>query len=151
MSSWFRQIALMARVRTGASAAFFVWLVLAAVALLAALLSFWIAAFVWLENRFGGVEAGVILGGVCALIALIAALAALLARRREIEGAKRELEELRRASLLDPGLIPIALRVGQALGWRRLATLAAVGLFAMGLGREWFGERKGKPDDGDKQ
>jgi Ca2+/Na+ antiporter len=146
MSSWFRQIALMARARTGASAAFFIWLVLAAVALLAAFASFWLAAFVWLDNRFGGVEAGVILGGVCVLIALIAALAALLARRREIARAKRELEERRRGTLMDPALIPIALKIGQALGWRRLATLAAVGLFAMGLGREWFGEAKDKSD-----
>jgi Ca2+/Na+ antiporter len=150
MSGWFRQIGLMARARTGASPAFFVWSLLAVLGLAAALLSFWLAAFVWLANRLGGVKAGAILGGICALIALMAALAALLARRREIARAKRELEERRRSILMDSGLIPIALQVGQAVGWRRAATLAVVGLFAMGLGRELFGERKDKPDDGDK-
>jgi len=146
MSSWLRQIGLMARARTGASPAFFVWSVLTVLALAAAFVSFWLAAFEWLSNRFGGVEAADILGGICALIALIAALAALMARRREIARAKRELEERRRAALLDTGLIPIVLQVGQALGWRRAATLAVVGLFAMGLGRELFGERKRKSD-----
>src|SRR5580704_840018 len=139
MSSWFRQIALMAKARSGASAPFFVFALLAAAALVAAFASFWLAAFVWLANRFGGATAGLILGGVCLLIALIAALAAMLARRREIARAKRELEERRRASLMDPGLIPIAMQIGQTLGWRRLATLAAFGVFAVGLGREWFG------------
>jgi hypothetical protein len=150
MSSWFRQIALMAKARTGASPAFFVWSLLAALAFAAALLSFWLAAFVWLAHRFGEVKAGVILGGACALIAAIAALIAMLARRRSVARARRELEERRRASLIDTGLIPIGLQIGQALGWRRLATLVAVGLLAMGLGREWFSERKGKPGEGDK-
>jgi len=147
MSSWFRHIALMAQARTGASASYFVLILLAALALATAAVSFWLAAFVWLADRFGGVKAGLILGGVCVLLALIAALVAWLVRARNAERARRELEERRRASLVDPGLIPIALQIGQALGWRRLAALAGVGVFAAGLAREWFGERKDKPDD----
>jgi hypothetical protein len=150
MSSWFRQIALMAKVRTGASAAFFVWLVIAALALMAAGVSFLVAAFVWLEHRFGGVKAGLILGGVLVLIAVIAALIAYFLRQQSVARAKRELEERRRTSLMDPGLIPIALQIGQTLGWKRLAALAAVGVFAAGLAREWLGERKDKSGDGDK-
>jgi hypothetical protein len=147
MSGWFRQIALMAKVRTGASGAFFVWLAVAVFALVAAAVSFWLAAFVWLSDRFGGVEAGLILGGVLVAIALVAALIAQLLRRRSVARAKRELEERRRASLMDPGLIPIALQIGQTLGWRRLAALAAVGLFAAGFAREWLGDRKDKSGD----
>src|SRR5690242_1988005 len=106
MSSWFRHIALMAQARTGASASLFVFILLTILALAAALLSFWLAAFVWLANRFGGVKAGVILGGVCLLIALIAALVAWAVRAHNAKRARRELEERRRTSLVDPGLIP---------------------------------------------
>jgi hypothetical protein len=151
MSNWFRHIALMAQARTGASGSYFVLILLAVLALAAALVSFWLAAFMWLANRYGGVQAGLILGGVCVLIALIAALVAWMVRARNVKHARRELEERRRASLVDPGLIPIALQIGQALGWRRLAALAGVGLFAAGLAREWFGERKHQSGDGDKE
>jgi hypothetical protein len=150
MSSWFHHIALMAKVRTGASTAFFVWLAIAALALVAAAVSFWLAAFMWLSDRFGGVDAGLILGGILLAIALIAAMVGLLLRRRSVARAKRELEERRRASLMDPGLIPIALQIGQTLGWRRLATLLAVGVVALGLGREWMGERKDKSGDAEE-
>jgi len=147
MKSWFRHIALMAQARTGASASFFVFILLAVLALVAALLSFWLAAYAWLANRFGGVEGGLILGGVCVLIALLAALVAWVIRRSNAKRANRELEERRRASLVDPGFIPIALQIGQTLGWKRLGLLSAVGLFAAGVAREWFGERKGKTDN----
>ena len=147
MSSWFRHIALMAQAKTGASASFFVVILVAVLAVVAALLSFWLAAYAWLANRFGGVKGGLILGGVCVLIALIAMLVAWAARARNAERAKRELAERRRASLVDPGFIPIALKIGQALGWRRLATLAALGVFAAGIAREWFGEPRDKSGD----
>ena len=110
MSNWFRHIALMAQARTGASGSYFVLILLA-------------------------------------VLALVAALVAWMVRAHNLKRAKRELEERRRATLVDPGFIPIALQIGQALGWRRLATLAALGVFAAGLAREWFGERKEKTED----
>jgi len=82
-------------------------------------------------------------------IAVISALIAVAVRHHSVARAKRELEERRRASLMDPGLIPIALQIGQTLGWRRLAALAGVGLFAVGLAREWLGDCKDKPGEGD--
>jgi hypothetical protein len=33
------------------------------------------------------------------------------------------------------------------LGWRRVATLAAAGLLAAGLAKEWLGSRDRKPAD----
>jgi len=150
MSSWFRHLSLMAQARTGVSGSYIVLILLAVLVLALALLSFWLAAYAWLADRFGGVNAGLILGGACVLIALIAALAAWLVRRHNVTRAKHELEERRRASLADPGMIPIVLQVGQALSWRRLAALAGVGLFPAGLAREWFGERKDKAGDGEE-
>src|SRR5947209_6364921 len=147
MNSWLRQIALMAKVRTGFGAQLIVWFLIAGVSLAAALAFFSIAAFVSLASRYGGAAAGVILGGGFLLIAMIAAVAGLIARRRNIERARLELAARRSASWLDPKLMAIGIEVGRALGWRRIVTLAAVGLFAAGLGREWFGQGEGKSGD----
>jgi hypothetical protein len=150
MSGWLRHIGLMLEARTGAGAGIVVWLLIAVVSLLAGLVCFGVAAFVFLANRFDGVTAGLILGGAFLLVAIIAVIAARLTRSHNMERAKRELALRRRASLLDPGFAPMAMEIGRALGWRRLAALAAVAVLAVGLGREWMGEREGKPGSGDK-
>ncbi len=139
----------MAKVRTGFSAQLIVWFLIAAVSLAAALGFLSIAAFVSLASRYGAATAGVILGGGFLLIAMIAAIAGLIARRRNIERARLELAARRSASWLDPKLVAIGIEVGRALGWRRIVTLAAVGLFAAALGREWFGEGGSKSGDED--
>ena len=41
------------------------------------------------------------------------------------------------------GSLTLGLKVGQILGWRRLAPIAAVALIAASLAREWG--RRGKP------
>jgi predicted MFS family arabinose efflux permease len=48
-------------------------------------------------------------------------------------------------SLLDPKLMAMGYQVGQAIGWRRIASLAAVGLLAAGLTREWLSHRQDVP------
>jgi hypothetical protein len=39
--------------------------------------------------------------------------------------------------------------IGNAIGWRRLASLTAVGLLAAGVAREWTGHRQGAADNGE--
>ena len=81
--------------------------------------------------------AGLVLAGLFLAIAVIARLTALLIWRRTIARARRELEAHRRAHWLDPRLRAVGLQVGQAVGWRRLLTVAAVGVLAAGLAKEW--------------
>jgi hypothetical protein len=38
-------------------------------------------------------------------------------------------------------------QVGQAIGWRRLASLGAVALLAAGLAKEWLGRDSPSADD----
>ena len=71
MSGWLRHFALNAQVRTGLGSQVVVWAVIAAVALTVALVFLLIAAFVWLADRYDSLTAGLVLGGVFALIALI--------------------------------------------------------------------------------
>jgi hypothetical protein len=144
MDGWLRQLALNALLRAGLSASTVVWAVVAAIASTLALLFLLIAAFVWLSHRYDTITAGVVLGSLLLAIGLIAIFACVLTRRRNIERARRELELRGSAatSLLDPKLIAMGYQAGQAIGWRRLAALAGVGLLAAGLAREWRGRQQ---------
>jgi hypothetical protein len=139
MNSWLHHIALMAKVRTGFGGQIIVCYLIAAVSLVAAFVFLSVAGFVWLADRFDELAAALILGGGFLLIAIIAVIAAALARRRNIERARLELAARRSANWLDPKLVAAGLEIGKTLGWRRIATLAAVGVLAAGLTREWLG------------
>jgi len=148
MSGWLRHFALSAQVRTGFSSDVAVWAVMAAVASMVALVFLLIAAFVWLADRYDSLTAGLVLGGVFIVIALIAVIACLVTRRRNMERARLELAARNSASAswLDPKLLGVGFQIGQAIGWRKLAALAAVGLLAAGLAKEWLGRDAASPD-----
>jgi hypothetical protein len=151
MSDWLRHIALNAKARTGFGPQFIVWSLIAVVSLLLAVGFLSAAAFVWLASRTDTVTAGLTLGGVFLLIAIIAAAVGWIARLRNIERARRELAARSHASWLDPKFLGVGIEIGRALGWRRIVTLAAVGLLAAGLGKEWFqpGEKESKEPEGE--
>ncbi len=139
MGDWLRHITLNAKARTGFGPALVVWFLIALVALALGLVFLSVAAFVWLANRTDQVAAGLILAGAFLLIAIVAAFAGWIARLRNIERARRELAARSQAGWLDPKFLAVGLEIGRTLGWRRLMTLAAVGVLAAGLGKEWFG------------
>jgi Ca2+/Na+ antiporter len=138
MGDWLRHIALNAKARTGFGPALVVWFSVALVALGLGLVFLSVAAFVWLANRTDAVTAGLILAGVFFLIAIVAAFAGWIARLRNIERARRELAARSHAGWFDPKYLAVGIEIGRTLGWRRIVTLAAVGVLAAGLGKEWF-------------
>ena len=149
MGGWLRQILLNAQVRAGLSTGIAVWALVAAIAFPIALIFFLIAAYVWLSARYDSVIAGLIIGGAFLALALIAVLAAVIARWRNIERARFELEVRKSASpgLLDPKLMAMGYQIGQAIGWRKVVSLGAVGLLAAVLAREWIGHRRASDDE----
>ena len=147
MSGWLRHFALNAQVRTGFSAAFVVAAVIAAIAAALALIFLLIAAFIWLADRYDAFIAGLVLGLAFALLALFALLACMMIRRRNMERARLELAtRSSNTNWLDPKLLAVGYQIGQAIGWRKLASLAAVGLVAAGLAKEWFSDDGPKAD-----
>jgi len=152
MGGWLRQILLNAQVRAGLSAGIALGALTAVIAFLIALIFFLIAAYVWLSRVYDQATAGLIIGGAFLALALIALVAALMARRRNIERARFELEVRKSASpgLLDPKLMATGYQIGQAIGWRKVASLGAVGFLAAMLAREWMGRREalGEEEDG---
>jgi Na+/proline symporter len=139
MSGWLRYLARNAQARTGVSIQVLVWLAIAAVAAVAAFAFLCLAAFLWLANRYDGVIAGLILGGFFLLIAAIGLLASLLTRHGNRQRARLELAARRQAKLLDPKLLAVGFQLGQAIGWRKLVSLAAVALLTAGVTRERLG------------
>jgi hypothetical protein len=147
MSGWLRHIALRAQARTGVSGSVAIWTLLAVVAAVLALVFLLIAAFVFLADRYDSLTAGLVLAAGFAALAVIALIACLITRRRNQERARLELAARSSAGAgwLDPKLLAVAVQVGQAIGWRRLASLAAVGVLAAGLAGEWF--RRAEADE----
>jgi hypothetical protein len=148
MRGWLRYFALKAQVRTGLSAAVLTCAIIAAVAVGGAATFLLVALFVWLADVYDGVIAGVVLGCGFALIALIALIAALMIRRRNMERARVELAT-RQSSLFDPKLLAVAMQIGQAIGWRRLASLVALAVLAAGVSKEWSGRAQASGEDDD--
>jgi hypothetical protein len=127
-----------------------IWLVIAVIAASAAMTFFVFAAFLWLAEEYGPLIASLAMGCVFILVALIALIACLLARRRNIERARLELAARNNAaSWLDPKLMGVVFQIGQSIGWRRIATLAAVGVLAAGLAKEWSGREESPPEGDD--
>jgi hypothetical protein len=149
MSDWLHHVTLKAKARTGFGPQVMVWLLIAAVSLALALGFFCAAAFLWLAGRYDPLTAGLILGGIFLLVAIIAVVACWIARLHNIERARRELAARSHASMLDPKFLAMGIEIGRALGWRKILTLAAVGLFAAGVGKEWFGSGEKKPENRD--
>lgn len=132
MGGLLRYLALNAQIRAGLSVHALIW---AAVAVLCAALAFLlllIAAFFWLADRYDPIKAGLVLGGLFVLIALVAALGSLMIRKRSITRARAELAQRQKANAgwLDPKLLAAGLQIGQGIGWRRLGSLAVVALIA---------------------
>jgi hypothetical protein len=146
MSGWLRYFVLRAQASTGFSTPIVVWAVVAVVAAVVAAIFLLVAAYVWLSDVYDGLVAGLLLGGLFALIALIALVTAVLVRRRNMERARLELASRSSTSWLDPKLMAVGVQVGQAIGWRRIAALAAVAVLAAGVAQEWSGRKKSGDD-----
>jgi hypothetical protein len=139
IKSWIRHLELTVKSKTGFSGTV---LGLGLLALLGAALTLGfllLAADIALAERYGPLTAALLLGGLFLLITITALLCALSSQRRTIAGAKLALVARSQAPWLDPKYIGVGLQIGRAIGWRRLVPLAAVGVLAAGITKEWLG------------
>jgi hypothetical protein len=151
MGGWLRYFTLNAQARTGFSPQVIIWAVIAAVSAALALIFLCLVVFLWLAERYDPVIAGSLLCFFFVLVALLALLAGVLARRRNKERARLELSARSQAGWFDPKLMAVGMQVGQAIGWRRLISLAAVAVLAAGLAKEWSGRDSADSGDSDSE
>jgi hypothetical protein len=149
MGGWLRYFTLKAQASTGLSSGIVISAVIAIVAAIVAAIFFLVAAYVWLADLYDGLIAGLIIAGVSVLIALIAVIVCLGVRRRNMERARLELAARSNATWLDPKLVATGYQIGQAIGWRRLASLAAVAVLVAAVSKEWTGQKE-EPDTDDE-
>ena len=138
-----QNLRLRAEARTGLSGAVVVFTLIAAMSGVAAFVFFVFAGFIWLAERYSPLTAALIVAGAFVLIAIFCALGAVLSQRRTSERAKRALALRSQSPFFDPATLGIALQIGRSIGLRRIAPLAAAGVLAAALAREWFRDRRG--------
>ncbi len=138
MSGWLRHLVLMLRSKTGLSSGVVIWGLVALLAGGGTVAFFIIAAFIALAQWYGSLTAALAFGGLFLLITVIASIACILTQRRTVADAKLALAARSHAVWLDPKVVRVGLQIGQAIGWRRLVPLAAVGVLAAGIAKEWF-------------
>jgi hypothetical protein len=136
-----QNLRLRAEARTGLSSAVVVFALIAVIAGLVAFVFFVFAGFIWLAERYSPLTAALILAGAFMLIAILCALGAVLSQRRTSERAKRALAVRSQSPWFDPATLGIAMQLGRTIGLRRIAPLAAAGILAAALAKEWFRDR----------
>jgi hypothetical protein len=140
-----REIALAVQARSGASLGAVVWLAIAGVASLTALIFLCVSAYDWLALQYGSVAAGLTMAGIFVLIAILAAGIAALIRRRVRERAilARAAKAHAPSWLLDPRVLGAAVEAGRSLGWERIIPMALLGFLAA----QWARERQRQGHD----
>lgn len=140
LKSLMHDVMLAVQSRSGITASFIVWLVVATMAASTAFVFLSVAAYDWLALQVGGVRAALVMAAIFVAIAIIGLFVCLLARRRARERAI--LERAARAHapswLLDPKILATAVQVGRSLGWQRAIPLALVGFMVA----QWARERR---------
>ncbi len=108
------------------------WAAVAALAGAVAVLFFCIALFAWLAQQYGSITAGLVLGGIFLLIALIIGVICMAVRQ------KRARTQARQAAASsnwwqDPALMLAGLQIVRMIGVRRLVPIAIIGGIAAGI------------------
>jgi hypothetical protein len=142
MSGWLGHLQLTVKSKIGLSPDVLIWGLVAILGAAVTLGFFIFAAFIALAERYGPLMAALVLGGLFLLITIVAVICCLSSQRRTIADAKLALAARSHAPWLDPKLLGAGLQIGRAVGWRRLVPLAAVGVLAAGLAKEWFGRNR---------
>jgi hypothetical protein len=136
-----QNLRLRAEAKTGLSGAVVVFAVIAVIAVVSAFVFFVFAAFIWLAERYSPLTAALIVAGAFVVVAIGCAIGAVMTQRHNSERAKQALALRSQSPWFDPATLGLAMQVGRSIGLRRIAPLAAAGVLAAALAKEWFRDR----------
>ncbi len=146
MSGWVRYFALTAKAKTGLGPDVFAWGIVALLCAAAAVIFLVFAAFIVLAESYSPLTAALILAGVFLLGAILAGILCLMAQRRAATSAKLALAARANALWLDPRFLTVGLDIVRTIGVKKLVPLAAIGILAGGIAREWMASDKPRED-----
>jgi len=144
---WLDYLKLQVRSRTGFSQGVVVWAVIALVCAIVTFAFLLVAAYVWLAGLFGALFGALIVAGFFLLVALISLAASLGAQRRTTQSARLALASRNTEMWRDPKFMAVGVEVARAIGWRRIVPMAAIGVLAATLAREWGGRERARAAD----
>jgi hypothetical protein len=142
MSGWLRHLELTFKSKTGLGTGVLAGALIAILGAGVTLVFLVVAGFVALAERYGPLIAALALGGLFLLITVVAVACCVASQRRTAAAAKLALAARNQVPWLDPRYLGVGVQIGRAIGWRRLVPLAAVGVLAAGLAREWIGRNR---------
>jgi hypothetical protein len=140
MEGLVRYVTLTAKAKTGLGTDVVVWALAAFLCAAITLVFLLASAFIALADAYSPLTAALILVGVFLLGAILAGILCLTSQRRNVEEAKRAVTVRGNAmaTWLNPRFLGIGLDVIRSIGLRRLVPIAAAGILAGGLAREWM-------------
>jgi hypothetical protein len=148
MGGWLRYFTLRAQASTGLSSAIAISALVALAAASLAAIFLIVALYVWLSDVYDSLTAALIVAGIFVLIAIIGVGVCVAVRRRTMQQARLELAaRSTNANWLDPKLVAMGYQIGQAIGWRRLASLGAVAVLVAAVSKEWMGNKEAPDSD----
>jgi hypothetical protein len=142
MSGWLRHLELTFKSKTGFGTGVLAWGLIALLGAAATVVLLVVAGFVALAQQYGPLVAALALGGLFLLITIVAGVCCLSSQRQTAAAARLALAARSQAPWLDPRYLGVGIQIGRAIGWRRLVPLAAVGVLAAGLAKEWIGRSR---------
>ncbi|HET7849642.1 MAG TPA: phage holin family protein [Pseudolabrys sp.] len=148
LEGWLRHAELTAKSK-GFIPALAVWGIAAGLAALGALIFLSVAGYVWLSRQYDNLIAALILTGIYVFLAVVFLVVLALVRRHTMQQARLELADRAKHPALwqDPRVLAAGVQVGRMIGWKKTLPLAAIGLLAAGIAREWSSHEDGSGKD----
>jgi hypothetical protein len=153
MNSVLRYLELKAKSKTGLSPGVFIFGSVAAFAVFVTAVFLLFAAFIWLAGRYDPLTAALMLAAGFFILTVVAAVSCAVAQRRTAEQARVALAARSSSATAwaDPRYLTMGLQIGRSLGWKRILPLAAVGILAAGLAKEWIGRSSASSEEDDDE
>ncbi len=138
LEGWLRHAELTAKSK-GLIPALAVWAIAAALAALGALIFLSVAGYVWLSRQYDDLIAALILTGIYVFLSVAFVVVLAMVRRQTMQRARIELADRARHPAIwqDPRVLAAGVQLGRMIGWKKTLPLAAIGLLAAGIAREW--------------
>jgi len=145
-----RYVTLTAKSKTGLGLDVVIWAVVALLCATITLVFLLASAFIALADAYSPLTAGLVLFGVFLLAAILAGVLCMTSHHRNTEDAKRALAVRSAPALwMQPKLLGIGVDVIRSIGLRKIVPLAAAGILAGGLAREWIVSRRAHESEHD--
>jgi len=146
MSGIANYLALTVKAKTGLGTDVIAWGAVAFVGSVASLIFIIVTGYIVLADAYSPLTAALVLAAAFLLVAILAAVLCVSAQRRVSEQSRVALAARTSALWFEPKMLGVAMDTVRAIGLKRIVPIAAVGILAGGLAREWMTANKAREE-----